>query len=573
MHRFARAGRLLATTALAVTLAPPLSAQGDRPVPATYAITNARLVPVAGAPIEKGTIVVRDGLIVAIGATVAVPADARVIDGSGHTVYPGLIDAYSTLGLRAAAPAQGGGFGGGGGGFGQPAPQRPAGAPNSTMPIGLQPEVRAVDQLVSDFDFAAAHAAGLTAALTAPSGRTYEGQSVVINLGGRDFSTMAVKTPVALHVGFQGIGGGQFPGSLMGVFAALRQSLLDAQRYRAQQQAYGRNPRGMQRPAFDPSMDALQPVIAGTMPVVFRASTQREIERALDLAKEFSLKAIIAGGSEAYRVKDRLKAENVPVLLSLNFPRRTAAPAADADPEPLSLLRARVQAPKTPGELQQAGVRFAFQAGGAAYTEFLPNLRRAVTGGLAADAALRAVTLGSAELLGVNDRLGSLEVGKIANLTVTNGDLFATETRVTHVFVDGRPTVIPAPAVAQGPGGRGPGAGGPGGQRPPLEGQWALEVEIEGVAQQATLTIRALDDRLIGKLEGDFGSNDVPTIVQLEDGQIAFNTLLTLKETSEEAWFRGRLANGVFSGSVEIIGHASGRFAALKAQATTSQER
>lgn len=574
MHRFARAGRLLAMTALAATLAPPLSlgAQGDRPVPATYAITNARLVTVSGAAIDRGTIVVRDGLIVAIGANVSVPADARVIDGTGHTVYPGLIDAYSTLGLRTAAPAQGGGFGGGG--FGQAAPQRPAGAPNSTMPIGLQPEIRAVDQLVDDFDFAAAHAAGITAALTAPAGRTYEGQSVVINLGGRDFSTMAVKTPVALHVGFQGIGGGRYPGSLLGVFAALRQSLLDAQRYRAQQQAYARNPRGMQRPAFDPSLDALQPVIAGTLPVVFRASTQREIERALDMAKEFSLKAVIAGGSEAYKVADRLKAENVPVLLSLNFPRRTAAPAADAEPEPLSLLRARVQAPKTPSELQRAGVRFAFQAGGAAYTEFLPNLRRAVAGGLAADAALRAVTLGSAELLGVNDRLGSLEVGKIANLTVANGDLMANETRVTHVFVDGRPTVIPAPTVAQGGAGRGPGgAGGPAGQRPPLEGQWALEVELEGVAQQATLTIRALDDRLVGKLEGDFGSNDVPAIVQLEDGQIAFNTLLTLKETSEEAWFRGRLANGVFSGSVEIIGHAAGRFAALKSQATTSQER
>ncbi len=569
MHVLSRASRALAVAAFATTLATPLGAQGDRPVPSTYAITNARLVPVSGAVIERGSIVVRDGLIVAIGANVQVPADARVIDGADHTVYPGLIDAYSTLGLRTAAPAGGGG---GGGGFGQPAAARPAGAPNSTMPVGLQPEVRAVDQLVSDFDFAAAHAAGLAAALSAPAGRTYEGQSAVINLGGRDFSTMTVKTPVAMHVGFQGIGGGQYPGSLLGVFAALRQSLLDAQLYRAQQQAYARNQRGMARPAFDPSMEALQPVIAGTMPVVFRASTQREIERALDMAKEFSLKAVIAGGSEAYKVADRLKAENVPVLLSLNFPRRTAAPAADAEPDPLRVLRDRVQAPKTPSDLQRAGVRFAFQSGGAAYTEFLPNLRRAVTAGLAADAALRAVTLGSAELLGVNDRLGSLEVGKIANLTVTNGDLMATETRVTHVFVDGRPTVIPAPAVAQGQ--RGPGGpGGAGGQRPPLEGSWALEVQLEGVAQQATLTISALDDRLVGRLEGDFGSNDIPAIVALEDGSIAFNTLLTLKETSEEAWFRGTLSNGVFSGRVEIIGHATGRFAALKSQGTTGQER
>jgi hypothetical protein len=212
-------------------------------------------------------------------------------------------------------------------------------------------------------------------------------------------------------------------------------------------------------------------------------------------------------------------------------------------------------------------VRFAFQNGGAAYSEFLPNLRRAVTGGLAADVALRAVTLGSAELLGVNDRLGSLEVGKIANLTVTNGDLLAAETRVTHVFVDGRPTVIPAPVVAAGA------RGGPGAGRPGLEGSWSLEVELEGVAQQATLTISALDDRLVGRLEGDFGSNDVPAIVQMEDGSIAFNTLLTLKETSEEAWFRGTLSNGVFAGRVEIIGHAAGRFAALKSVSSTSRER
>lgn len=563
MHVLSRASRALAVAAVSATLVSPLGAQGDRPVPATYAITNARLVTVSGAAIERGTIVVRNGLIVALGASVAVPADARVIDGAGHTVYPGLIDGYSSLGIRAAAPAGGGG----GGGFGQPAPQRLAGAPNSTMPVGLQPEVRVVDQLVGDFDFSAAHAAGLTAALSAPTGRTYEGQSAVINLGGSDFSEMVVRTPVALHVGFQGIGGGQYPGSLLGVFAALRQSLLDAQLYRAQQAAYARNPRGLQRPAFDPSMDALQPVLAGTMPVVFRASTQREIERALDMAKEFSLKAIIAGGAESYRVMDRLKAENVPVLLSLNFPRRTTAPAADADPEPLRVLRDRVQAPKTPGELQRAGVRFAFQNGGAAYTEFLPNLRRAVAGGLAADVALRAVTLGSAELLGVNDRLGSLEVGKIANLTVTNGDLFAAESRVTHVFVDGRPTVIPAPVVAAGT------RGGQGAGRPGLEGSWSLEVELEGVAQQATLTISVLDDRLVGRLEGDFGSNDVPTIVMLEDGSVAFNTLLTLKETSEEAWFRGTLTNGVFSGRVEIIGHTAGRFAALKSAGSTSRER
>lgn len=575
MPHLPRARLALALVVLAATLAPPLGAQGDRPIPGTYAITNARLVPVASAAIERGTIVIRDGLIVAIGANASAPADARVIDGSGLTVYPGLIDAYSTLGLRAQPAGQGGGFGGGGGGIaallaGQQQQQRPAGEPNSTMPAGLRPEVRAVDQLTENPDFAAAHAAGIAAALTAPSGRTYEGQSALILLGGKDFSTMAVRTPVALHVGFQGIGGGQYPGSLMGVFAALRQSLLDAQHYRARQQAYQRNPRGMQRPAFDPSLDALQPVIAGTLPVVFRASTQREIERALDLAKEFNLKPIIAGGAESYAVIDRLKADNVPVLLSTNFPRRTTAPAADADPEPVRVLRERVQAPKTPGQLHAAGVRFAFQSGGGNYTDFLPNLRRAVAGGLPEAAALRALTLGSAELLGAADRLGSLEVGKIANLTVTRGDLFSAEGRVTHVWVDGRPTTIPQPTQAQGPAGARPGA--PAG-RPGLEGAWALQVELEGVERHATLTLRTDDDRLRGMLEGDFGSVEVAEVALLEGDVIAFAATLTLHETSEEAWFRGTLRDGVFAGTVDIIGHESGRFAALRSQVAATRER
>jgi imidazolonepropionase-like amidohydrolase len=202
----------------------------------------------------------------------------------------------------------------------------------------------------------------------------------------------------------------------------------------------------MTRPVFDPSLEALQPVIAGTMPVVFRANTQREIERALDLAKEFKLKAMIGGGAEAHLVTGRLKAENVPVLLSLNFPRVTAAPAAGAPPEPLRVLRSRVQAPRTPGDLAKAGVRFAFQAGANTHTEFLANVRRAVANGLTPDQAIRALTLGSAELLGAADRIGSIEAGKIANLTVVRGDLFAEDGRVTAVYVDGKPHEVGAPA-------------------------------------------------------------------------------------------------------------------------------
>lgn len=559
-----RARGLVALVALA---APPLAAQ--RAVPGTYAITNARIVPVAGPAIEKGTIVIRDGLIAAVGATITVPADARVIDGAGHTVYPGLIDAYATIGMR-SAPAPTGGFGGGGGGFGAPAPVRPAGAPNSSMPIGMQPEVRAIDQLVDGADYSAAWNAGITTALTAPQGRVYEGQSALVSLGGGDFGMAAVRPTVAMHVGFQGIGGGQFPSSLMGVFAALRQSFLDAQHYALEKAAYDRNPRASRRPDYDPSLEALLPVVAGTMPVVFRANSQREIERALDLAKEFKLKAYIGGGSEAYLVADRLKAENVPVLLSVNFPRKAAptGPAADAEPEAMRVLRERVQAPKTPGQLKAAGVRFAVQAGGN-YTDFVANLRRMVAGGLSADDAIRAATLGSAEIFGVADRLGSIEAGKIADLTVVRGtDLFAADSRVTDVWVDGRPHAAVAPVVARGPGG-----GGFGGQRPGLEGTWQLQVQLEGIEHVATLVLRDQDGVIRGQLEGDLGAQDVVNLSVDSNGDIAFSAIVTTKEGTEEGWFRGRLDDGVFAGTLAITGHAGGRFAALRQSTEQARQR
>lgn len=556
MFHQSRAKGALAVAVALLAAAAPLAAQ--RVTPSTYAITNARIVPVAGPAIEKGTIVIRDGIIAAVGANVAVPADARVVDGTGHTVYPGLIDAYASVGFRAPAAGAGGGGGFGGGGFGGGAAAvRPAGAPNSRAPIGLQPEIRAVDQLIDDADFAAQYAAGVTTALTAPTGRIYEGQSALISLQGSDFAAMAIRPTVTLNVGFQGIGGGNYPGSLMGVFAALRQSLLDAQHYGAELAAYTKNPRSAKRPDYDPSLEALQPVLAGTMPVVFRANSQREIERALDLAKEFKLKAIIGGGQEANLVADRLKADNVPVLLSVNFPRRTAAPAADAEPEPISLLRTRVNAPKVPGQLKTAGVRFAIQAGGN-HADFVANLRRAVAAGLAADDALRAATLGSAEILGAADRLGSIETGKIANLTVVRGsDLFAADARVSDVWVDGRPHTVPAPAAR--------GAGAAGGQRPPgLEGTWQLQVLLEGKEHLATLALRDQDGAYVGKLEGDLGAYDIVNLEIDAEGTIEFSTTVTTAAGTEEAVFRGTLAQGVFSGTVTLTGEGTGRFAGLR---------
>lgn len=525
-----------------------------------YAITNARVVTVSGSTIERGTVVIRDGLITAVGATVATPPDARTIDGTGLTIYPGLIDASTSLAIPRPTPSAtpAGGGGGFAGLFGQTAPS--AVSPNSTQLPGLQPEILAADIIrPGGPEVEAARNAGITAAQTAPRGNIFLGQSAVINLAGETPQQMIVRTPVALYVGLNPIGQGNYPGSLMGVFSSVRQMLLDARRFREANDIYERNPRGLRRPEQDKSLAALLPVLDRKMPVVMQADRVREIERALDLAQEFNLNLVINGGLEADRIAARLKAANVPVLLSLNFPRRTAAPSAEADPEPLRVLRERVEAPKTAGRLAAAGVRFAFQSGGmTTMNDYLANAARAVEAGLARDEAVKALTLRPAEILGVSNQLGTIEVGKIANLTVTRGDLFDKNRRVTHLFIDGRQVELRPAAAATG------GA--------TATGTWTLNVNLGGSGNErqelsGTLTLQQQGDRLTGSLQGQLGSGSVASGT-VSGSEINFTVPVTLPAPASQttdAIFTGTINGGEMRGSVQVVGRGPGTFTATRA--------
>src|SRR5262245_19489941 len=362
-----------------------------------YAIKGGTVVTVTGATIQKGTVIIRKGLIEAVGADIPIPADARVIDATGMTVYPGLIDANTNIGLGARAPAAAQG-GRGGGQPATPGPANPAleitgqttPAQPTPTPAGQSPVLMASDQLrVTSETFDQQRSAGVTTALVAPREGIYQGQSVLINLGGAEPEKLIVKNSVTLNVSFgsgRGFGGGGgYPGSLMGVFAFLRQSMLDAQHYKAAWEHYNRNKRGTQRPETDKSLAALQPVIAGALPVAFTANSEREIKRAIGLGEEFGLKFIIAGGLQGYQVADLLKQKNVTVLLSLNYPQRPAN-LEDPESEPLRVLRDRAAAPTSAAALSKAGVRFAFQSGYLGRpSDYIANAAKAIEAGLPKD--------------------------------------------------------------------------------------------------------------------------------------------------------------------------------------------
>jgi len=404
--------------------------------PRSFALTNVRIVPVSAPVIERGTVVVVDGLISAVGPSVAVPAGVWRLDGDGATVYPGLFDALSEVALPASASSTAAAPRAAGGGAQPPsAPvargpgDRPASTPWEHAADALRPDDPRIETWRSG---------GFTTAMVAPRRGLLPGQGAVINLAGERAGEMVVRTPAAFLMTFDAGGGFRsFPGSLMGAISYLRQVHLDADHAAAAEEAYAQGARGRARPKYDRTVRAVHESRAARRLTLVPAVTAAQVARAVRLGREMQVSVGVYGAHEGYAAAPLLERADVPVLVSAKWPE----PARDADPEadqPLRVLRLRDKAPSTPAALAAAGVRFAFYSDGlGGPADMLAGVRRAIEAGLSREAAVRALTLTPAEIFGIDDRLGSIEPGKIANLVVVRGDLLDKDATVTHVFVDG----------------------------------------------------------------------------------------------------------------------------------------
>ncbi|MFP3941535.1 MAG: amidohydrolase family protein, partial [Thermoanaerobaculia bacterium] len=528
---------LLAGSAGAVRAADPMR---EEPIePPYYAIEGARIVPVSGPVIEDGTIVVARGLIQAVGADVEVPPEARVIDGAGLVVYPGLVDGLSDLGLRGDDEdgedrgRSGGGPPGFGGGPSASGPEdRPATTPWKSAAHRLS---------LDDGRLETWREGGFSSAVVAPDEGIVQGQAAFVNLAGQRPRELVVETPVALRLGLQPPGGfGSFPSSLFGVVSYLEQLFLDAAHYHEAWNRYEADPVSRERPHYDRALEALLQAVDEGRPVLLPATNAVEIRRAVALGERLKAETVVYGGHGGYAVAGELAAADVPVLVSLDWPE--AEP--DRDPEadtPLRVLRFRHRAPSTPAAFEEAGVRYGFTADGLASPRaVLEAVREAVDAGLSPDAAIRALTLGVAEIYGVDDRLGSLDPGKIANLAVADGDLLAEGTKVKMVFVDGRPFEV---AEAERP------------EEPPavdVTGRWELSVETPRGVQEATADLEMDEDgTLSGTVEGESASG------QILDGWVAgdrfrFTVSMTMGGRAVEATYSGTVEEDRMEGSVSM---------------------
>jgi imidazolonepropionase-like amidohydrolase len=544
------AGRVatLASAAIvaAVSFTPPLAAQEG-----TWALTNVRIQTVSRGVIERGTVVIRNGLIEAVGPSITIPPDARVIDLTGRTVSPGILDLTSSLGLAAAPAPTGGGGGGGGAQATQSAGPRP----------GTQPERSALAELrIPPAEIRPLRDAGITTVLVAPPRGLFRGRSALVPLRDSAGPSDAVRGTVAAHIGYQGVPG-DYPGTLLGVIAHQRQQLYDAQRHGLLMDRWRQNPKGMTRPENDPGLEALVPVVRGEMPVFIEASSENEIRRAARLAKEFNLKLTVIGATEAFMATDALAGQSA--VVSTNYPRPTdmtrwsyrislKPPAGDSAVWAREGVRL---AQGNPAALHKAGVKFALASGGARPADFMGNVRKAIAAGLPTSAALEALTLRAAELAGAGDVLGSIETGKIANLVVSDGDLLSDSARVRTVFVDGIRYDVAPPATRP--------AGGAAGAAPAAQvaGTWNMTMNSPQGVMEIVMRFTQSGSTFGGTLTSSFGEQ------QVDDGQVN-GRVLTWRSTiqfggqSMTLSYRAEVDGNRMSGTAELGTFGSSPFTA-----------
>ncbi|MCH7754872.1 amidohydrolase family protein [candidate division KSB1 bacterium] len=527
--------------------------------PKVHALVNARIVQAPGRVIEKGTIVLRDGTIEAVGAGVKPPADARVWDYEGLTIYPGLIESYSHLGLakEKKKPAQSSPGGG--------SQNSKTGAKHWNQYVTPEADILAKFKPKEE-DLKKLRSLGFTAAVIAPDKGVFSGASVLVSLDNGSINDQLLKRDVAQNIMFKRPGsrrfGGGYPSSQMGVIALIRQTLLDADWYRKAQAAYLQKPNGQRRPEANESLAALEETVLGKQLVLISIEDDLNFLRAAKIVKAFNLNAMILGSGHEYRQLELVMASGLPVILPVNFPE---APDVESPEDALNVSLQELShweaAPGNPARLLKSKIRVALTTAKLKKpADFYKQIRLAIKAGLSESDALTALTTTPASLLGMQSMLGSVDTGKLGHLVVTDGDLFKEKTKILDVWIDGNRHEIK--------------------KRPDVDprGKWQLTLNLPNVeGLKSELELKGEVEKLSGSLLRD------STTIELKNAKVNFKRL-TLTFPGKELGFDGVIR---MSGVVEknkLSGHGElpdgSRFTwladsreAVKADSTKPEEK
>ncbi|MGB8952889.1 MAG: amidohydrolase family protein [Candidatus Aminicenantales bacterium] len=500
-----------------------------------WAVKDCRIISLSGPPIEKGTIVIRNGMIEAVGPNISIPPDAEVIDGSTLTAYPGLIDGLGQYLLK---------------------------LPEEKFDItkvytgeftdkdkGLTPELNAFDFIdLGKVSLEKYHTFGFTAAHVLPEKGVLAGQASFFSLSSSEKTKALLLKDTCLGIGFSPASFLVYPNSLMGVAALLRQTFQDASHYRRIQSLWKKEMKGMGRSEYDARLEVISDYVTGKKSIVFLCRNQHDIRRALSIADEFNLNYFICDlGSEASALIPELKRAKARVLCTVGFKVPATSIHSQLGREEREKAEKEIY-PKNPVKLAEAGIPFVFSSLGTdAPKSFREGILQAIEAGLSQEKALEALTKNAAAFFGLDQALGTIEPGKIANLALAEGDILGKEAKVTHIFADGQKFEVKAAKAKEG-------------EKPAVNitGKWELNVE-GGI--KLTVEFTQEEDSLSGRMTTPFGVFDF-TGGTVSGKEIYFEMSLSIggqeldlyfSATVEEDTMRGSVVQGT-SGSAEFTG-------------------
>lgn len=491
-----------------------------------WAIKDCKIVTQVGPPIEKGIVVIRDGLIENVGINVSIPADAEVIDGSKLTVYPGLIDVLGKSLLR----------------FPQEKVEegRVVTGEPTEKERGITPELKAFDYAdLSKASLEKFHSSGFTVVHLIPEKGILTGLSSIFSLidSGKEKAYIPVDSSLGIRFspGRRG-----YPNSLMGVVAFLRQIFSDTIYYNTTKERWKRNMLGIKRPSLDLKLEILKSFVVEKKPVIFLCRNQHDILRAIKLGEEFQLNYFLCDlGSEAFRVINEIKNSNARLILTAGYKAPPTSIYSRLGKEDKEKAEKEIY-PKNPAKVAEAGIPFAFSSFETDEpSKFIEGIKKAIENGLPEEIALRALTVTPASFLNLSKALGTIEPGKIANLVLVEGNIFAKDSKIRYVFVDGKRFEIKEKKAEEG-------------KTPQVNasGKWEVTLESPMGTMQFNLELLQEGSSLSGKFISQYATSEF-TGGKVSGNEIFFTFSLTFGGQSLDLTFSAVIEGDTMRGTVQ----------------------